>query len=64
MGKIIFRFQQIEELHIGEQNTEWVRYFPKITQTINKHKENPEVIDSMHDLPLMVIQDMFILLVQ
>ena len=52
LGKIIFRFQQIEELHTGNQNTEWVRYLPKIIQTINKHyKETPEVIDSMHHLP-------------
>jgi hypothetical protein len=52
LGKIIFRFQQIQELHTGEQNTEWVRYLRKIIQAINKHyKETPEVIDSMHHLP-------------
>jgi hypothetical protein len=52
LGKIIFRFEQIEELHTGKQNTEWVMYLRKIIDTINKHyKENPEVIDAIHDEP-------------
>jgi hypothetical protein len=52
LGKIIFRFQQIQELHTGEQNTEWVRYLRKIIQAINKHyEETPEVIDSMNNMP-------------
>ena len=50
--KIIFRFQQIEELHTGNKNNEWISYLCKIIDAINKHyEETPEVIDSMHNLP-------------
>jgi len=47
LGKIIFRYQSIEELHSGEQNTEWVKHIRNIIKTINKHYEQkPEVIDA------------------
>lgn len=45
LGKIIFRFQSVEELHSGEQNTEWVKHIKSIVNAINKHyKRTPHVI--------------------
>jgi len=52
LGKIIFRYQQIQELHSGEQNTEWIEFLPKIVESINKHYvHKPVVIDAQKNLP-------------
>ena len=52
LGKIIFRFQQIEELHTGITNRKWIKRLRNIVETINKFYEiTPKVIDAIHNQP-------------
>ena len=52
MGKIIFRFQQIEELYTGITNRKWIKRLRNIVETINKYYEiTPKVIDAIHNQP-------------
>eukprot|EP01035_Chromulina_nebulosa_P023352 gene23352-30262_t len=57
LGKIIFRFQSIEELHTGETNKEWVELLPDIVKSINKnYVRKPKVIDA-YDIPIVSLCD-------